>query len=143
MAAKKKNDKKSAMEYPIDITKSLREIVDFQDITARDIIQTEAMLWGFNKDTDEFKVLNALADIKPTKPIRMNGLKYTKALESISKSTGMYVEDIEVVLHNILEKANFSKSLFIPVFAKMNKEDIGTAGIIKQLYDYVISEFEE
>jgi len=143
MASKKKNNKERVMEYPIDITKSLREIVDSQDITAKDIIQTEAMLWGFDKDTDEFKVLNALADIKPTKSIRKNGLKYVKALESVSKSTGMYVEDVEVILHNILENADFSKSIFIPVFSKMNKEDIGTTGIVKQLYDYVISEFEE
>ena len=132
------------MNYPVDITKSLREIIDSSDnISAKDIIQTEVMLWGFDEDTDEFKVFTKLAEIKPTDDIIENGLDYYKACGIISKKLKIKADKIKDILNGAVEKANFSKSMFIPVFAKMDRKEITPEGVVKQLYDFVIYDNEE
>jgi hypothetical protein len=129
---KKRSTKKTKKE-PIEAEVKMKEIEDFvAGKTAVDIIGEELTAWGISSDSFVYKALVRLPEL--TK----HAVKYAEVVDLIAADTGKPKGVISSAFTNMVKKADFSKTIYLPNFLKLTEEELRSNRdfVIEQLAEY-------
>lgn len=103
---------------------------ELDDLPAKDAIIIEIEAWGIKEDSFMFRVATTIADISNT------NADYEECINQISACLNTSKKIISSTFTDMVKKANFSKTIFIPILTKMPKEQITKEFIVEQLLDF-------
>lgn len=111
------------------------------DISVEDVIIEEINSWGIKPNTFTHRVFLELLNIVPTDDIKSNGLSYNYAIGIIASNLNKGKNVVASAISNAIRKAKFENSKHIPVLRSMDRDKITKEFVIKQLYDFILSEY--
>ena len=137
----KKGEEMEMMEMDIeelyngidDGTIKMSEVSD--DITAEEVVTKELGLWGINPDSVGFKViLSIVQDFS----IEKLGHKptYDEVIDNACKRFNAKKNAIVAALMQIVKRAKFEQSQYIPIFRKLPRDQITTEIVVSEFADF-------
>lgn len=131
--ATKKTTKKSK-----ELTEAQAKMKAIEDAvagkTASDIIREELDAWGVPSEFFAYKALVELPNLVKHAP------KYNEIVDLVSEHFGKSKPTVSSAFTSLMNRADFSKSIYNPVLAKLTKEERTKVAVIESIAEYCDTE---
>ena len=102
------------------------------ELTAADVILTETTNWGLDANSFGYKLLNSISEFTPVG----SNITYNDFINRAAEYFGKTPNVVSAAIYSAINKADFSKTTYIPLFKKINKSDLSKQQFIQELLDF-------